>query len=75
MNAKLLESFSCCFESDPNFLCSFFLLFKKMYFQKDTQMKMVSVLQELCGEDCKMEIYQEDNTDEVLVSGKYVEGQ
>ncbi len=38
-------------------------------------MKIESVLQELCGEDCKLEIYQEDNSDEILVSGKYVEGQ
>ncbi|KAG7494403.1 hematopoietic progenitor cell antigen CD34 [Solea senegalensis] len=40
---------------------------------KDTKVKIESVLQELCGEDCKLEIYQEDNTDEILVSGKYVE--
>lgn len=43
--------------------------------QKDTKKKIESVLQELCGEDCKLEIYQEDNSDESLVSGKYVEGQ
>lgn len=42
--------------------------------QKDTKMKIESVLQELCGEDCKLEIFQEDNSDEILVSGKYVEG-
>ncbi|XP_038552876.1 hematopoietic progenitor cell antigen CD34 [Micropterus salmoides] len=41
---------------------------------KDTKMKIESVLQELCGEDCKLEIFQEDNSDEILVSGKYVEG-
>ncbi|KAF7207639.1 hematopoietic progenitor cell antigen CD34 [Nothobranchius furzeri] len=40
---------------------------------KDTQMRITSVLQELCGEDCKLELYQENNSDEVLVSGKYVE--
>lgn len=40
---------------------------------EDTKVKIESVLQELCGEDCKLEIYQEDNTDEILVSGKYVE--
>ncbi|XP_074530936.1 uncharacterized protein LOC141793938 isoform X2 [Halichoeres trimaculatus] len=40
---------------------------------KETKMKIESVLQELCGEDCKLEIYQEDNTDEIIVSGKYVE--
>lgn len=38
-------------------------------------MKIQSVLQELCSEDCKLEIYQESNSDEILVSGKYVEGQ
>ncbi|XP_072237743.1 uncharacterized protein [Leuresthes tenuis] len=40
---------------------------------KETQMKIASVVDDLCGEDCKLEIYQEDNTDEILVSGKYVE--
>ncbi|XP_035006539.2 hematopoietic progenitor cell antigen CD34 isoform X2 [Hippoglossus stenolepis] len=40
---------------------------------KDTKQKIESVVQELCGEDCKLELYQEDNTDEILVSGKYVE--
>ncbi|XP_026204639.1 hematopoietic progenitor cell antigen CD34 [Anabas testudineus] len=40
---------------------------------KDTKVKIQSVLQELCGEDCKLEIYQEDNSDQTLVSGKYVE--
>lgn len=43
--------------------------------QEDTQTKIIKVLPELCGEECKLEIYQEDNTDHVLVSGKYVEGQ
>ncbi|KAK5933562.1 hypothetical protein CgunFtcFv8_014033 [Champsocephalus gunnari] len=40
---------------------------------EDTKKKIESVLQELCGEDCKLEIYQEDNTDQIIVSGKYVE--
>ncbi|XP_032368580.1 hematopoietic progenitor cell antigen CD34 [Etheostoma spectabile] len=40
---------------------------------KDSKMKIESVLQQLCGEDCKLDIYQEDNSDEVFVSGKYVE--
>lgn len=40
---------------------------------EQTKVKIESVLQELCGEDCKLEIYQEDNTDELIVSGKYVE--
>ncbi|XP_047202417.1 hematopoietic progenitor cell antigen CD34 isoform X2 [Girardinichthys multiradiatus] len=39
----------------------------------DTRKSIISVLPELCGEDCKLELYQEDNTDNVLVSGKYVE--
>ncbi|TKS70759.1 Hematopoietic progenitor cell antigen CD34 [Collichthys lucidus] len=38
-----------------------------------TKVKIESVLQELCGEDCKLEIFQEDNSDKILVSGKYVE--
>ncbi|KAF3854134.1 hypothetical protein F7725_022189 [Dissostichus mawsoni] len=33
---------------------------------EDTKKKIESVLQELCGEDCKLEIYQEDNTDEII---------
>ncbi|KAM3620789.1 uncharacterized protein V6R79_001965 [Siganus canaliculatus] len=39
----------------------------------ETRVKIQSVLLELCGEDCKLEIFQEDNSDEILVSGKYVE--
>lgn len=40
---------------------------------EDTKVRIESVLQELCGEDCKLEIFQEDNSKEILVSGKYVE--
>lgn len=40
---------------------------------EDTKVKIESVLQELCGEDCKLEIFQEPNSDEIIVSGKYVE--
>lgn len=43
--------------------------------QENTKVKIESVLRELCGEDCKLEIFQEDNSDEIIVSGKYVEGQ
>lgn len=43
--------------------------------QENTKVKIESVRQELCGEDCKLEIFQEDNSDEIIVSGKYVEGQ
>lgn len=40
---------------------------------EDTRVRIESVLRELCGEDCKLKIFQEDNSDEILVSGKYVE--
>uniref|UniRef100_A0A3Q3WQL8 Uncharacterized protein n=1 Tax=Mola mola TaxID=94237 RepID=A0A3Q3WQL8_MOLML len=40
---------------------------------ENTKVKIESVLQELCGEDCKLEIYQEDNSDETIISGKHVE--
>ncbi|KAG7226747.1 hypothetical protein INR49_014096, partial [Caranx melampygus] len=40
---------------------------------EDTKVKIESVLQELCGEDCKLELYQDNNSDEIIVSGKYVE--
>lgn len=43
--------------------------------QEDTQNKIVSVLEDLCGEDCKLEIYQEAGTNEAIVSGKKIEGQ
>lgn len=53
----------------------YWLSFILMSLQKETKVKIESVLQELCGEDCKLDIYQEDNTAEIIVSGKYVEGQ
>ncbi|XP_072308311.1 uncharacterized protein [Eucyclogobius newberryi] len=40
---------------------------------EDTKIKIVSVLEELCGEDCKLQLYQEDNTNQILVAGDYVE--
>ncbi|KAK7916723.1 hypothetical protein WMY93_012484 [Mugilogobius chulae] len=40
---------------------------------EDTKTKIVSVLEELCGEDCKLQLYQEDNTNQILVAGDYVE--
>lgn len=40
---------------------------------EETRVKIASVLQDLCGEDCKLDIYQKDNTNEILVSGQYVE--
>lgn len=43
--------------------------------QENTRAKLQSVLQDLCGEDCKLEIFQEDRSDEIIVSGNYVEGE
>ncbi|XP_067360028.1 hematopoietic progenitor cell antigen CD34 [Channa argus] len=40
---------------------------------KDTKLKIESVLQQLCAEDCKLELYQEENSKEALVFGKTVE--
>lgn len=40
---------------------------------EDTKMKIQSVLEELCGEDCKLQLFQEDGTDQILVAGDYVE--
>ncbi|KAF7653973.1 hypothetical protein LDENG_00076300 [Lucifuga dentata] len=40
---------------------------------EDSRAKIASVLLELCGEDCKLDIYQEDNTNEIIVSGQYVQ--
>ncbi|XP_068171446.1 hematopoietic progenitor cell antigen CD34 isoform X2 [Antennarius striatus] len=40
---------------------------------ENSKAKIESVLQELCDRDCKLEIFQEDNTDEIIVSGQYVE--
>lgn len=43
--------------------------------QEETKVKFQSVIGEICGDDCKLDIFQEDNSDEIIVSGKYVEGQ
>lgn len=40
---------------------------------EDTKAKIQSVLEELCGEDCKLQLYQEDNSNQILVAGDYVE--
>ncbi|XP_056886937.1 hematopoietic progenitor cell antigen CD34 isoform X2 [Takifugu flavidus] len=40
---------------------------------ENTRVKLQSVLQDLCSEDCKLEIFQEDRSDELIVSGNYVE--
>lgn len=53
--------------------CSLSLLVT--FLQEDSRAKIASVLQELCGEDCKLDIYQKDNSDEIIVSGQYVQGQ
>ncbi|KAI7808161.1 uncharacterized protein si:ch211-286o17.1 [Triplophysa rosa] len=40
---------------------------------EDTKDKIQSVLEHLCGEDCKLEIFQKDNTDEIIVYGESIE--
>uniref|UniRef100_A0A673JDC3 Uncharacterized LOC107729785 n=1 Tax=Sinocyclocheilus rhinocerous TaxID=307959 RepID=A0A673JDC3_9TELE len=40
---------------------------------EETKLRIQSVLEHLCGEDCKLEIYQEDNTDEIIVYGDSIE--
>ncbi|KAK7145147.1 hypothetical protein R3I94_011292 [Phoxinus phoxinus] len=40
---------------------------------EETKARIQSVLEHLCGEDCKLEIYQKDNTDEVMVYGDSIE--
>ncbi|XP_016085849.1 uncharacterized protein [Sinocyclocheilus grahami] len=40
---------------------------------EETKVRIQSVLEHLCGEDCKLEIYQEDNTDEIIVYGDSIE--
>uniref|UniRef100_A0A8C5BHF4 Si:ch211-286o17.1 n=1 Tax=Gadus morhua TaxID=8049 RepID=A0A8C5BHF4_GADMO len=42
---------------------------------EESRTKIASVLQQLCGEDCKLDLYQEQGSTQVLVSGQYVEGQ
>ncbi|XP_067314625.1 hematopoietic progenitor cell antigen CD34 isoform X2 [Pseudorasbora parva] len=40
---------------------------------EETRVRIQSVLEHLCGEDCKLEIYQKDNTDEIIVYGDSIE--
>uniref|UniRef100_A0A673MAV1 Uncharacterized LOC107708101 n=1 Tax=Sinocyclocheilus rhinocerous TaxID=307959 RepID=A0A673MAV1_9TELE len=40
---------------------------------EETKVRIQSVLEHLCGEDCKLEIYQKDNTDEIIVYGDSIE--
>ncbi|XP_051752190.1 uncharacterized protein si:ch211-286o17.1 [Ctenopharyngodon idella] len=40
---------------------------------EETKARIQSVLEHLCGEDCKLEIYQKDNTDEIMVYGDSIE--
>lgn len=40
---------------------------------EETKARIQIVLEHLCGEDCKLEIYQKDNTDEVMVYGDSIE--
>lgn len=48
---------------------------KRLFLQEQTKGKIQSVLRDICGDDCKLDIFQEDNSDEIIVTGKYVEGQ
>ncbi|XP_051562398.1 hematopoietic progenitor cell antigen CD34-like [Myxocyprinus asiaticus] len=40
---------------------------------EETKARIQSVLEHICGEDCKLEIYQKDNTDEIIVYGDSIE--
>ncbi|XP_073708189.1 uncharacterized protein [Garra rufa] len=40
---------------------------------EETKIRIQSVLEHLCSEDCKLEIYQKDNTDEIIVFGDSIE--
>ncbi|XP_056606756.1 uncharacterized protein si:ch211-286o17.1 [Triplophysa dalaica] len=40
---------------------------------EETKAKIQSVLEHLCGEDCKLEIFQKENTDEIIVYGESIE--
>ncbi|KAL0978508.1 hypothetical protein UPYG_G00171400 [Umbra pygmaea] len=40
---------------------------------EETRTKIKMVLEHLCGDDCKLEVFQEDNSNEILISGKYIE--
>ncbi|XP_041745062.1 uncharacterized protein LOC121575834 isoform X2 [Coregonus clupeaformis] len=40
---------------------------------EETRSKIESVLEHLCGDDCKLEVYQEDNSNEILISGQCIE--
>ncbi|XP_041747524.1 hematopoietic progenitor cell antigen CD34 [Coregonus clupeaformis] len=40
---------------------------------EETRSKIESVLEHLCGVDCKLEVFQEDNSNEILISGQYIE--
>ncbi|XP_043098833.1 uncharacterized protein si:ch211-286o17.1 isoform X2 [Puntigrus tetrazona] len=40
---------------------------------EESKVRIQSVLEHLCGEDCKLEIYQIDNTDEIIVYGDSIE--
>ncbi|XP_020337760.1 hematopoietic progenitor cell antigen CD34 isoform X1 [Oncorhynchus kisutch] len=40
---------------------------------EQTRSKIESVLEHLCGVDCKLEVFQEDNSNEILIFGQYIE--
>lgn len=54
---------------------SYHLVFWGGMMQENTRVKLQSVLRDLCGEDCRLEVFQEDRSDESIVSGNYVEGE
>lgn len=42
--------------------------------QEKNKLKIQSVLEHLCGDGSKLEIYQKNQTNEMIISGKCVEG-
>ncbi|XP_029531484.1 hematopoietic progenitor cell antigen CD34-like isoform X2 [Oncorhynchus nerka] len=40
---------------------------------EETRSKIESVLEHLCGVDCKLEVFQEDDSNEILIFGQYIE--
>lgn len=42
--------------------------------QEENKAKIQSILEHLCGDGSKLEIYQKDSTNEMIISGECVEG-
>ncbi|XP_072539244.1 uncharacterized protein [Salminus brasiliensis] len=40
---------------------------------EENKVKILSILEHLCGDESKLEIYQQDNTDEMIISGQCIE--